>query len=309
MKKKVWMVLLAVLVSLLFAYTAQAAQAPDMTEVQVTITCTGEVQDKEAERDMLFEAQVQSKDGSFSQTLSYAASISLNSPKLAALEDVNFDGHPDLVLTVGLGTNEYCIMALWNAEKGCFDAPYQEFELCNYTLYPQMGQICCYEKDGAAYYTQSMYQWDGRAADSLTLVAQGGTYATGDSDIIGERLQLRGSGVWIEWDMQYDQAWYAKERIFTERYQVIASCVAGELFTKDAKLARVANVEWVNLRKQDSKSSASLAKLDKGASVRVLATGCGADKNWTRVMTELPEKDGVFPAITGYIMSKYLKME
>lgn len=306
-KSMAWILSCLLLMSAALGVRAEATNT--INELEVTITYIGEGRDKTAEREKQFEAQVKSPDGSFSQTLSYAASVGLNSPQLASLEDVNFDGHADLVLTVGLGTNEYSIMALWNAEKGCFDAPYQELELCNYKLYPKLGQIGCYEKDGAAYYTLSMYQWEGTAADSLKLVAQGGTYATGNSNTIGERLQLRGSGVWIDWDEQYESDWYAQERVFEERYQVIASCVAGALFAQDAQLAQVANVDWVNLRKQDSKASASLAKLDAGASVRVLANGCGADKNWTRVMTELPEKDGAFPAVTGYIMSRYLKMD
>ena len=79
--------------------------------------------------------------------------------------------------------------------------------------------------------------------------------------------------------------------------------------TVDGYWMHVDNVDWVNLRQLDSKDSPSLAKLDRGASVQVLATGCGEDGGW--VLVQVPtehssDDDREVDGMTGYIWHSYL---
>lgn len=291
------------------AYAMQGTVAPGMPELTFAVTDTGERLAGNAQREKVFAVQIDAQDGSFSQTLTYAACVSPDDAYVAEMVDFNFDGYQDLALCVGLGSNAYSIMALWNVENGCFDAPYQELELCNYRLYPERNAVFSYEKDGAVHYRMTLYSWAGTRASSLTLDAQGGTYYTDDVHTIGERLTFEGTGIWHCWDEQYDQDWYTRERVFAERYEVLRGCILGDLVHGEAQFARVANVDWVNLRKEDSKASPSLARLDAGTMVRVLATDCGEDGGWIRVMTEMEGEDGVFASQTGYIWHSFLENE
>ena len=295
------------------AYEMRGTIAPGMPEMTFTVTDTGERPEDGAMRENLLALQITASDSGFSQTLTYAASISTDSPAVAELVDFNFDGYRDLALCVGLGNNAYSIMALWNAEEGRFDAPYQELELGNYVLYPEHHAIFTYEKDGALYYRMTLYGWEGTSASSLVLDAQGGTYDTGDGGkTVGEQLVLEGTSVWRCWDMQYPADWYTNERVFTERYNVLSGCITGgRIDGSEARFARVANVDWVNLRREDRKSSPSLARLDAGTTVWILAEGCGEDGGWVRVLTEMETEaeGGRFVSQTGYIWHSFLKRE
>ena len=77
---------------------------------------------------------------------------------------------------------------------------------------------------------------------------------------------------------------------------------------------RVANVNWVNLRKQDSKASPSLAQIDAGKGVELLVDACGPEDGWVRVLYHCgaagsgEESDGIIrEEMTGYIWHSYLE--
>lgn len=77
---------------------------------------------------------------------------------------------------------------------------------------------------------------------------------------------------------------------------------------------QVTNVDWVNLRKQDSKASPSLAKLYAGQEVELLVDACGSENGWVRVLYHCDatgskeEFDGIFrEAMTGYIWHSFLE--
>ena len=303
-----WMALMSMPVQAQENYVMQGRMASDMPEMTFTITDTG-MRMTDVEREKMLSVTIEAPETGFSQTMTYASSIVPNSAYVARLEDFNFDGYQDLALCVGLGYNEYDIMALWNAENGCFDAPYQALELSNYRLFPEKRAIFTCEKDGAVNDWMALYCWEGTAADTLTLAAQGGAYDTGDPDTIGERLTWIGTQVWHCWDMRYDADWYTQERVLRERDEVLYGCIMGGLIHENPRFARVANVSWVNLRKEDRKSSPSLAKLNVGTEVWVLAEGCGEDGGWVRVMTDMEGEDGLFTSQTGYIWHSYLEME
>lgn len=80
--------------------------------------------------------------------------------------------------------------------------------------------------------------------------------------------------------------------------------------TVDGYWMQVANVDWVNLRQLDSKGSPSLAKLNRGSSVQVLATGCGEDGGWVLVYVHgdgTSDDDREVEGMTGYIWHSYLE--
>lgn len=74
-------------------------------------------------------------------------------------------------------------------------------------------------------------------------------------------------------------------------------------------------MDWVHLRKQDSKASPSLAKLKAGERVTLLADDCGAEDGWVRVLYDLGENQGLTPdeydtgryTLTGYIWHSFLE--
>lgn len=72
---------------------------------------------------------------------------------------------------------------------------------------------------------------------------------------------------------------------------------------------------WVNLRKQDSKASPSLAKINAGENVTVLVDACGPENGWVRVLYSLGEHhtlsqdelDTGRTTLTGYIWHSFLE--
>ncbi|MDD5898011.1 MAG: SH3 domain-containing protein [Clostridia bacterium] len=77
---------------------------------------------------------------------------------------------------------------------------------------------------------------------------------------------------------------------------------------------QVANVNWVNLRKQDSKASPSLAQLYAGQKVELLVDACGSEDGWVRVLYHCgatgskEEYDGIIrEEMTGYIWHSFLE--
>ena len=71
-------------------------------------------------------------------------------PTAIELQDVNFDGHEDLVLVTMAGaSNTVYAFYLWNEEKGAFDTESQP-EMWNYQLYPAQGLVESYGTSGYA---------------------------------------------------------------------------------------------------------------------------------------------------------------
>ena len=143
--------------------------------------------------------------------------------------------------------------------------------------------------------------WEGLF--SLVPVSVVDIYDAGE-EMIGELLEEHGTGIRRCWDEQYPEEWYyGQDGVANERRASYRSRTMGRADI-DPQFMEVANVNWVNLRKQDSKISPSLAKLDAGTEVQVLAKDCGTDRGWVRVYISPNEGE---TGLTGYIWHSYLK--
>ena len=249
---------------------------------------------------------------------------------LVSLVDYNFDGHADLQLLVAQGAyNVYYAVALWDAEKSCFrevathckHLPGGEIvqeitqaEFCNPEFYPDpcnpgFGYILSVEADGYAHRTEYVYDWEARYGLATRWVAS--VYDAGNG-LIGESLDQWGTGLVIWWDQTFLESWYYGEgNASAKRAEARRLLMLGR-GAVDGYWMRVDNVDWVNLRQLDSKASPSLAKLERGKSVQVLATGCGEDGGW--VLVHVPadhtsDDDHELEGMTGYIWHSYLESE
>ena len=87
-----------------------------------------------------------------------------NNPKVK-MEDVNFDGHSDIVAFTALGaSNFFCEFFVYDGER------YHQAEhpgighgICNYGLFPEKGIVESYTNDGlaGALHKICLFQWDG----------------------------------------------------------------------------------------------------------------------------------------------------
>ena len=254
-----------------------------------------------AEDEYIMKIDIRAEDGTYQQEIEYASwengEMSLG---LARLEDVNFDGYLDLVLAHALGaSNWFTIFAPWLPEEGRFAEPIQDIRFCNYVLYPDEKTILSSEKDGAALYHDKAYSWIG---GQLTLMGESVMDNTSSHDLMRERVVkyfLDGTE-WVCWDDEYPIAWYdGDSRVWNERRD---TALAMLIHGTRRHCARVANVDWVNLRQQDSKQSKSIAKLTAGTEVEILSYGCGEDQGWIRVLVDHNGK-----SLTGYIWKTYLE--
>lgn len=266
-----------------------------LPEMTFTIEDTGE-RNEEDEHMLLL--RVEAEDGGYGQEMRYPSLETVDGyVELARLDDVNFDGVLDLVLTHAQGaSNGYVLVAPWLPEAGRFSEPVEGIRLCNYVLYPQQRHILSTEKDGAASYRHQSYAWVG---GTLTLLSEGVMERVESSGRMRERLvKYDGDGaVRVCWDDEYPSDWYI--RVWEERWRVMESAM---IDGAQRPTAAVDNVDWVNLRKQDSKDSPSLARLDAGTTVDILAEGCGEDGGWVRVLAQI---DG--QSLTGYIWHSFLR--
>ena len=276
---------------------------------------------------------VEVTDGSFTQTVTWQsmedAEHSRGAP-LVSLVDYNFDGHADLQLLAAQGAyNVYYAVALWDAEKGCFREVVQgrkrlpggksadqvaQMEFCNPAFYPDaynpgFGYILSVEADGYAYRTEYVYGWEARYGLETFWVAS--VYDAGDG-FIGESLEQWGTGLVRWWDQTYLESWYYGEgNASAKRTEARRLLMLGR-GAVDGCWMQVDNVDWVNLRQLDSKASPSLAKLNRGEKVQLLATGCGEDGGW--VLVHVPadhtsDDDHELDGMTGYIWHSYLEPE
>lgn len=311
--------------------------AEGLPTLRITWHDTGESTGNDL-RPYLLAADVVAEDGSFTQTVTWESNE--QSDRLAAhvrLVDYNFDGFRDLQLLTAQGArNVFYAVALWDEEKGCFreverHVLYQpggtfvdelvQAEFCNPEFYldatnPRSGYILSVEEDGYRYRTERVYGWVGH--DSLQNYWVASVYDAGDG-LIGESLDQWGTGIARCWDQVYPEDWYYGiggpgadgKRIEARRLLMLGRG------TVDRYHMQVCNTSWVNLRQLDSKDSPSLAKLDRGTTVQVLATGCGEDGGWVLVYCSNDDlgiktyidmyHDDKPDGATGYIWHSYLE--
>ena len=117
------------------------------------------------------------------------------------------------------------------------------------------------------------------------------------------------------WDETYPEDWYYGldgTGASNERRKAAHEVALGGA---NQQQMQVANVDWVNLRKQDSKASLSLAKINEGENVTVLVDDCGPENGWVRVLYSLGEHhtlsqeelDTGRTTLTGYIWHSFLE--
>lgn len=336
--KRFFLILLLMLLTLpahaeTWEYTGRVRE--DMPLLTVAVTQKGEF-DPDARHPYTLAAHITSADGTLAQEITWQSNETPHLERAAALvmfQDYNFDGYADLQLLTAQGASEvfYCF-ALWNPETGRFDdvmpggerlpggekcADAQPLEVCNPIFRPESSTILSIEEDGWRYRTETVIYWESPRSQYQQVIAS--VYDAGDG-LIGESLDLWGTGLVRMWDQVYPESWYYGtdgEGASGPRADAIA------LFTRneknlEARWAYVANVDWVNLRQMDSKASASLARLDCGTEVRVLREGCGVDGGWVLVWVDnaalgLPTggvdmyQDTLVDGMTGYIWHSFLE--
>ena len=298
----------------------------------VRITDTGD-NTGEFDDDNILLVEVFSENGELLQSFTYFSNESPEYDDVIALvmaKDLNFDGYNDLMLLSAAGAqNVYYAFSLWDVEAKQFRPVYSDcvwlreearfsdeavqIELCNLEIFPEQRMLLSSDPDGFYYLRESFYMFDG----TYYLVPKyiWDVYRAGDG-MIGETLIESMTQLQILWDEQYPEDWYYGQDgsgvVASERRNAVHEAA---LSGSDKKRMRVANVDWVNLRKQDSKASPSLAKIDEGEYVTVLVDDCGPENGWVRVLYSLGEHhtlsqdelDTGRTTLTGYIWHSYLE--
>ena len=331
---------LTILILILIALGIQSAYAdsssvytghvhPDLPVLTLTVTDTGK-RTEEPAGDNILQVVIEAQDGSLSQSLTWE---SIESPaferivSLARLMDLNFDGYNDLVLLTAQGAqNVYYAFSLWDVEQHHFRPVHRDcvwlreemrfsdelvqIELCNPELFPEQRMLLSADPDGFYYTRELFYMFDG--SYHLTPKYIWDVYRA-DDDTIGEMMVESMTRVVFLWDEQYPEEWYyGQEGVSDERRKAVHEVALGG---PDRQRMKVANVDWVNLRKQDSKASPSLAKLNAGENVTVLVDACGPENDWVRVLYALGEHHSITldeyetgrTTLTGYIWHSFLE--
>lgn len=331
--------LLLCLTLLMLTIPAARADFPDRVREDMpalTITMTEDAFDQAASRPYTLTAHITAEDGSLAQTITWLSNETPNIERVAALVllvDYNFDGYCDLQLLTAQGArNVFYTFALWNPEEGRFDEVMvggerlpggdkregvQQLEVCNPQFFPEQRRILSIVEDGFRWRTETVIYWESSRSQYQQVIAS--VYDAG-SGLIGESLDLWGTGLIRMWDQVYPESWYygdGEGGASGDRAEAIGLFTRGEL-NMIPRWAQVANVDWVNLRELDSKSSASLAKLDRGTEVQVLKESCGVDGGWVLVWVDnaalgLPTgwvdmyQDTAVDGMTGYIWHSFLE--
>ena len=294
----------------------------------IRITDTGEDTD-DLIPDNILHVEVFCEDGERLQAFTYFSGETPEydgAAELVMAKDLNFDGYNDLMLLSGAGaqnvfhaislwdsqTNQFRpveVACNWNRETKRFDPGIRQLELCNVELIPEKKYLYSSVQDGYRYRRDICWGWESQYGITERLIWD--VYDAGDG-LIGESLYRFGTQVVRLWDEQYPEDWYyGQDGVFAERQKAVRAVMLG----MDALTwLRVANVNWVNLRKQDSKASPSLAQIDAGKEVELLVDACGPEDGWVRVLYygdatgSAEEDDGIlFEEITGYIWHSFLE--
>lgn len=298
----------------------------------VRITDTGD-NTGEFDDDNILLVEVFSENDELLQSFTYFSNESPEYDDVIALvmaQDLNFDGYNDLRLLSAAGAqNVYYAFSLWDVDAKQFRPVYRDcvwlreearfsdepvqIELCNPELFPEQKMLLSSDPDGFYYIREIFYMFDG--SYHLTPKYIWDVYRAGDG-LIGETMVEYMTQLQILWDDQYPEDWYYGQDgsgvVASERRKAVHEAA---LSGSDKKRMRVANVDWVNLRKQDSKASPSLAKIDEGEYVTVLVDDCGPENGWVRVLYSLGEHhtlsqeelDTGRTTLTGYIWHSFLE--
>ena len=298
----------------------------------IRITDTGEDTSDSASDNILL-VEVFSENGEQLQSFTYFSNESPDYDDVIALvmaQDLNFDGYNDLRLLSAAGAqNVYYAFSLWDVEAKQFRPVYRDcvwlreearfsdeavqIELCNPELFPEQKMLLSSDPDGFYYIRETFYMFDG--SYHLTPKYIWDVYRAGDG-LIGETMVEYMTQLQILWDDQYPEDWYYGQDgsgiVASERRKAVHEAA---LSGSDKNRMRVANVDWVNLRKQDSKASPSLAKINEGENVTILVDACGPENGWVRVLYSLGEHhtlsqdelDTGRTTLTGYIWHSFLE--
>ena len=310
-------------------YTGQVH--PELPMLTLTVTDTG-MRTEESAGDNILQVVIEAQDGSLSQSLTWE---SIESPaferiaSLARLMDLNFDGYNDLVLLTAQGAqNVYYAFSLWDVEQHHFRPVHRDCvwlreetrfsdelvqtELCNPELFPEQRMLLSTDPDGFYSTREIFYMFDG--SYHLTPKYIWDVYRAGDG-MIGEMMVESMTRVVFLWDEQYPEEWYYGQDGFGASSERRRAAHETALGGGNQKQMQVANVDWVNLRMQDSKASPSLAKINAGENVTVLVEACGPENGWVRVLYDLAEHHRITldeyetgrTTLTGYIWHSFLE--
>lgn len=298
----------------------------------VRITDTGD-NTGEFDDDNILLVEVFSENGELLQSFTYFSNESPEYDAVIALvmaKDLNFDGYNDLMLLSAAGAqNVYYAFSLWDVEAKQFRPVYRDciwlreearfsdeavqIELCNPELFPEQKMLLSSDPDGFYYIREIFYMFDGPYYLEPKYIWD--VYRAGDG-MIGETMVESMTKLRFLWDEQYPEDWYYGQDgsgvVASERRKAVHEAA---LSGPDKNRMRVANVDWVNLRKQDSKASPSLAKINEGENVTVLVDACGPENGWVRVLYSLGEHHSLSQdeldtgrtTLTGYIWHSFLE--
>lgn len=298
----------------------------------VRITDTGDNTGKFDDDNILL-VEVFSENGELLQSFTYFSNESPEYDDVIALvmaKDLNFDGYNDLMLLSAAGAqNVYYAFSLWDVEAMQFRPVYRDciwlreearfsdeavqIELCNPELFPEQKMLLSSDPDGFYYIREIFYMFDGPYYLEPKYIWD--VYRAGDG-MIGETMVESMTKLRFLWDEQYPEDWYYGQDgsgvVASERRKAVHEAA---LSGPDKNRMRVANVDWVNLRKQDSKASPSLAKINEGENVTVLVDACGPENGWVRVLYSLGEHHSLSQdeldtgrtTLTGYIWHSFLE--
>ena len=333
---------LTILILILIALGIQSAYAdsssvytghvhPELPMLTLTVTDTGK-RTEEPAGDNILQVVIEAQDGSLSQSLTWESIESLAFERIASLArlmDLNFDGYNDLVLLTAQGAqNVYYAFSLWDVEQHHFRPVHRDcvwlreearfsdelvqIELCNPELFPEQRMLLSADPDGVYYTREIFYMLDG--SYHLTSKYIWDIYRAGDG-MIGEMMIESMTRVVLLWDEQYPEEWYYGQDGVGASGERRKAAHEAALSGVNKKWMQVANVDWVNLRKQDSKASPSLAKLNAGENVTVLVDACGPENGWVRVLYDLGDHHSITldeyetgrTTLTGYIWHSFLE--
>ena len=274
---------------------------PSMPEMTFTVTDLGVPTGAQAHT---LQVNVTAADGSAVQDFRFESRLVPGDEYQAfsmTLIDVNFDGYLDLNLLTAMGAaNSYSVLSVWLPEAGRFSPAMEDVPMCNLNVNAAAGILFSTESDGYADVLYTAWRW---TEDGTLQLAADAELKSGGQDEVAEsvvRYGLDGTPSQC-WGAVYPQSWYFAMDTHAERYDAILAATLHNVLD-DMPRTVVANVDWVNLRMRDTKSSVSLAKLPAGTEVTILRRGCGADAGWVRVWYTSPEGVG----FTGYIWHSYL---
>ena len=338
---KIWMILLTICLVMFGVANAESTAAvyektinvhDSLPPYLIRITDTGE-DTADMDSDNILLVEVYSGNGEQLQSFTYFSNESPEYDGAAAFvmeKDLNFDGYNDLMLLSGAGAQNVChAFSLWDVveqqfrpvywdcvwlrEEARFSDEAVQIELCNLEIFPEQRMLLSSDPDGFYYTREIFYQFD--APYYLVPKYIWDVYRAGDG-MIGETMVESMTQLQFLWDEQYSEEWYYGQDgsgvVASERRKAAHEAA---LSGADKKRMRVANVDWVNLRKQDSKASPSLAKINEGENVTVLVDACGPENGWVRVLYSLGEHHSLSQdeydtgrtTLTGYIWHSFLE--